>query len=60
MLIPNPNTSVAVALWNRRALALKESSSLLADKPDQDDWTDGEYRMWRYATAISRRLEKLN
>ncbi len=59
-MIPNPNTSVAVALWHRRAHALKVSSSLLADKPDQNDWTDGEYRIWRYATAISRRIGKLN
>ena len=59
-MIRRPNTSQdAFALWNRRAVALRDSTVLLADKPNRDAWTDRELRTWRYATAISHRLHKL-
>jgi hypothetical protein len=60
LMIRNPQTSpTAVALWNQRADALRAGSVLLADKPDRTNWTNREFRIWRYATAISHRLEKL-
>ena len=55
----NVNTQ-AVVLWERRGDALKASSILLEKKPDRDEWTRAERRMFIYASAISRRLEKLN
>lgn len=56
---PTTSSSESIALWSRRANALRASSSLLADKPNWESWTDREYRIWRYATAISHRLDKL-
>lgn len=56
---PRPSTPVAVALWSKRADALRASTDLLADKPNSEQWTDHEFRIWRYATAISHRLDKL-
>ena len=50
----------AVTLWERRGDALKASSVLLEKKPDRDEWTKAERRIFNYASAISRRLEKLN
>ena len=50
----------AVALWERRGDALKASSNLLDEKPDRDEWTPAERRMFSYASAVSRRLEKLH
>jgi len=53
-------TTSAVALWERRGTALKASSALLEKKPDRDEWTREERRIFIYASAISRRLGKLN
>ena len=50
----------AVTLWEKRGEALKASSNLLDAKPDRDDWTKAERRVFMYASAISRRLERLN
>ena len=50
----------AVSLWEKRGYALKASSVLLEEKPDREDWTRHERRVFSYASAISRRLEKLN
>lgn len=47
-------------LWAKRVDALKAGSILLAEKPDRELWSDKELRLWRYATAISRRMERLN
>lgn len=59
-IIRNPQTCPeALALWNQRADALRASTDLLAVKPNSDNWTPSEFRIWRYATAISHRLEKL-
>lgn len=52
--------SKAVSLWERRGDALKASSNLLEEKPDRQEWTRAERRIFNYASAISRRLEKLN
>jgi hypothetical protein len=61
LAIRNSNTTPsAVALWHKRAHALREGSILLSDKPDRISWTDRELRIWRYATAISHRLHKLH
>ena len=53
-------TARAVELWEKRGVALKTSSILLEQKPDRDEWTRRERRIFSYASAISRRLEKLN
>lgn len=59
-MIRKPNTSpAAVALWSKRAHALRAGTVLLADKPNREQWNDDEFRIWRYATAISHRLDKL-
>jgi hypothetical protein len=59
-IIRNPHSSAsALALWNQRAHALRAGTDLLTVKPDRENWTDREFRLWRYATAISHRLEKL-
>ncbi len=50
----------AVSLWEQRGDALKASSILLEMKPDREEWTRAERRIFNYASAISRRLEKLN
>ena len=50
----------AVTLWEKRGDALKASSNLLEEKPDRQEWTRAERRIFNYASAISRRLEKLN
>lgn len=61
LAIRNSTTSPsALALWHRRADALREITNLLAAKPDHVSWTEREIRIWRYATAISRRLHKLH
>jgi len=60
-IIRNPQASPgARALWYQRAHALRAGTDLLAGKPDGENWTPREYRIWRYATAISHRLEKLH
>ena len=50
----------AVSLWEKRGGALKASSILLDEKPDREEWTREERRIFSYASAVSRRLEKLN
>ena len=50
----------AVALWERRGEALRASSMLLDQKPDHEEWTSTERRVFFYASAVSRRLEKLH
>jgi hypothetical protein len=32
----------------------------MADKPDSDEWTPQDRKLWRYALAVSRRLEKIH
>lgn len=53
-------TGSARVLWSKRADALKAGTVLMATKPDRDGWTDDEFRLWRYAMAISRRMERLH
>ncbi len=50
----------AAARWSKRGNALEAGSRLMSDKPDPCDWTDEERRLWRYALAVSRRLEKIH
>lgn len=50
----------AVARWNKRSEALEAGSKLMSDKPDSDEWTNEDRRLWRYALAVSRRLEKIH
>lgn len=53
-------SGAARVLWTRRADALKAGTTLMVTKPDRDRWTDDELRVWRYAMAISRRMERLH
>ena len=53
-------TGSARVLWTRRADALKAGTNLVVAKPDRDGWTEDEFRVWRYAMAISRRMERLH
>jgi hypothetical protein len=50
----------AVVLWTRRADALKAGSILLTEKPDREVWTHEEVRIWRYARAISSRMDRMH
>lgn len=50
----------AQSLWLRRVDALRAGSILLERKPDRALWSRHELRVWRYATAISRRMGRLN
>lgn len=50
----------ASAIWDRRNAALEAISALMDEKPDSDDWTDEERRLWNYAMAIGRRLERIH
>jgi hypothetical protein len=50
----------AVARWHKRGDALEAGSRLMTDKPDPDQWTPQDYKLWRYALAVSRRLEKIH
>lgn len=54
------STPEARHLWLKRVDALKAGSNLLAEKPDRALWSHKDMRVWRYATAISRRMERLN
>jgi hypothetical protein len=47
-------------LWARRVDALKEGTLLVSAKPNREEWTDEDYRIWRYASAISRRIGRLH
>ena len=53
-------SGAARSLWTRRADALKAGTSLMVKKPDREGWTEDELRVWRYAMAISRRMERLH
>ncbi len=50
----------AVELWTRRADALKAGTLLVSEKPDREEWTPDDIRVWRYAAAISRRMNRLH
>lgn len=50
----------AVELWTRRADALKAGTMLVSEKPDREEWTQHDVRTWRYAAAISRRMNRLH
>jgi hypothetical protein len=50
----------AVERWNKRSEALEAGSKLMTNKPDPDEWTHEDRRLWRYAMAVSRRLEKIH
>ena len=52
-------SKAAVELWEKRSAALAAGSELMSDKPDVDTWTKQERRLWLYALAIGRRLERL-
>jgi hypothetical protein len=47
------------AVWDRRNEVLVQGTELMNDKPDMEDWTDRERRLWLYACAIGNRLEQL-
>ncbi|MDQ8698621.1 hypothetical protein [Hyphomicrobium sp. LHD-15] len=47
------------ALWDRRNEVLVQGTTLMNEKPDMEDWTDQERRLWLYAIAIGNRLERL-
>lgn len=49
-----------MVIWDRRASALEAGFQLMEKKPDDRAWTDGDKRLWRYAIAVSKRLERLN
>ncbi len=53
-------TSAASALWQRRNAALETASALISEKPDMEEWTKADIRLFAYAMAIGRRLEQLN
>jgi hypothetical protein len=50
----------AVQRWTKRSEALEAGFKLMSDKPDPDEWTEEDRRLWRYALAVSRRLEKIH
>lgn len=50
----------AAAVWDRRGDILAAGYALMCDKPDRSEWDRQDHRLWRYAMAISRRLEKLH
>lgn len=50
----------ATTLWNRRGEALDAGTKLLTEKPDAQAWTHRDRRVWRYAMAVSRRIEKIH
>lgn len=47
------------AWWDRRSEALVLGTQLMNDKPDADTWTARERRLWIYAMAIGKRIERL-
>lgn len=55
-----PSTDQATVMWDRRADALEAGTVLLNTKPNHREWSSHEWRLWRYALAISRRLDKLH
>jgi hypothetical protein len=50
----------AEARWNRRSDALEQGTKLMSDKPNPEEWTNEDRRLWRYALAVQRRLEKIH
>ena len=50
----------AAARWHRRGDALDAGTRLLTEKPDTQAWTRRDRRVWRYAMAVSRRIEKIH
>ena len=51
---------MATVIWDRRANALEAGFKLMEKKPDDRVWTPNDWRLWRYAIAVSKRLERLN
>jgi hypothetical protein len=49
----------AVAKWSRRSEALEAGTILLSSKPNRDLWTAEDHRLFRYALAVTRRMDKL-
>ncbi len=49
----------AEARWTRRSEALEAGAVLVSNKPDRDSWTLEDHRLFRYAMAVSRRMDKL-
>ncbi len=47
------------AVWDRRNEVLVQGTALMNEKPDMEDWTEQERRLWLYAVAIGNRLERL-
>jgi hypothetical protein len=60
MTLKGTTSSVAAALWDRRNAALEASAALMSEKPEIEEWTSKERRVWLYAMAIGRRLERLH
>jgi hypothetical protein len=59
MNLPSNLSDSATKLWDRRSAALVSSSNLVHEKPDAQSWTREERRLWLYAIAIGRRLERI-
>jgi hypothetical protein len=51
---------MAMTIWDKRASALEAGFKLMEIKPDEKAWTPNDWRLWRYAIAVSKRLERLN
>lgn len=49
----------ATAWWTKRSEALEAGTVLLSSKPDRKQWTSEDRRLFRYAMAVSRRMDKL-
>lgn len=49
-----------MVIWDRRANALEAGFKLMEKKPDDRAWSEDDKRLWRYALAVSKRLERLN
>ena len=52
-------SGAAGMIWDRRNAALEAMTTLMDEKPDSDEWSDQERRLWNYAMAIGRRLERI-
>lgn len=49
----------AAARWTRRSEALEAGTILLSSKPDRELWTHEDLRLFRYAMAVTQRMDKL-
>lgn len=49
----------AEARWTRRSEALAAGAILVSNKPDRGSWSLEDQRLFRYAMAVSRRIDKL-